>query len=283
MVERAAEKNLPAFDNETNNHRRNNATIFDIGITIHVTLYLLSHCATLAAPKKGRKVMRRTICLIAICLSGCGGSTVTPNTGTSIATPTPRTDEIVVFIGDSLTQGWGPEGLYGTPIANPTLDHLVPGSINAGISGQTSDQMLARFNTDVLSHHPAVVVIGAGTNDLRFDPNATVDNVATMAEEASSAGARVVITTVLPSALWTASTVMTQSEDLPDIQRFNHDLRLLTQTYGYTFVDYYDEMLNPDGSENTTLFIQDEIHPNEAGYSVMWSVLHPELVSLGVH
>ena len=63
----------------------------------------------------------------------------------------------VVFMGDSITDGWGRK--YGK---------FFPGKpyINRGISGQTTPQMLIRFRPDVIALKPKVVVILAGTNDL---------------------------------------------------------------------------------------------------------------------
>lgn len=70
----------------------------------------------------------------------------------------PAADEArVVFMGDSITEGWGelmPEFFAGKPY------------VNRGICGQTSPQMFARFRADIIALQPKVVVILAGTNDL---------------------------------------------------------------------------------------------------------------------
>src|ERR1700691_3254257 len=70
----------------------------------------------------------------------------------------------VVFMGDSITEGWGMKGTNGAPDRGV----FFPGKpyVNRGISGQTSPQMLVRFRQDVIHLHPAVVVILAGTNDI---------------------------------------------------------------------------------------------------------------------
>ena len=70
----------------------------------------------------------------------------------------PAADENrVVFMGDSITDGWGRQ--YG---------QFFPGKpyVNRGISGQTTPQMLVRFYPDVLKLNPAAVIILAGTNDI---------------------------------------------------------------------------------------------------------------------
>ena len=64
----------------------------------------------------------------------------------------------VVFMGDSITEGWKIEGCDGSFPGKPY--------INRGISGQTTPQMLLRFRQDVIDLKPKVVVILAGTNDI---------------------------------------------------------------------------------------------------------------------
>ena len=63
----------------------------------------------------------------------------------------------IVFLGDSITQGWGEDfkGLFG--------DVNV---VNRGISGDTSRGLLLRLKRDVIDLSPAAVVIMIGANDL---------------------------------------------------------------------------------------------------------------------
>src|SRR6185503_14169425 len=59
----------------------------------------------------------------------------------------------VVFMGNSITEGWKKYWFTGKPY------------VNRGIGGQTTPQMLVRFHKDVIALRPSVVVILAGTND----------------------------------------------------------------------------------------------------------------------
>src|SRR6187431_1742543 len=63
----------------------------------------------------------------------------------------------VVFLGDSITQGWG----GGLGAAFPGVKVA-----NRGIDGDTSRGVLIRLQEDVLSLDPAAVVLLIGTNDL---------------------------------------------------------------------------------------------------------------------
>lgn len=211
-------------------------------------------------------------------LCGCGSGSSDPTSPAVLLPQVPLpSGRLVAFMGDSITQYWS-----GGPPAYPTvpITTLVPGALEEGVAGQTTQQMQARFATDVLSKNPAVVVILGGTNDLRLEPSPSIDAIAAMAESAAASGARVVICTLPPSELWLGSTFLTQAETAPEEESFDWQLRVLALDYGYTLVDYYSAMLNPDGSPNESLFIADHIHPNAAGYSVMWSVLRPALARL---
>ena len=65
--------------------------------------------------------------------------------------------EAIVFLGDSITQGWG-----------DTMGGSFPGMkvANRGISGDTTRGMLIRLKEDVLALQPSAVVLLMGTNDL---------------------------------------------------------------------------------------------------------------------
>ena len=105
-------------------------------------------------------------------------------------------EQRVVFMGNSITQGWA-----------PLFDSLFPGKpyVGRGISGQTTPQMLVRFRQDVIALKPKVVVILGGTNDIAGNTGPSTlemieDNLASMTEVAKANGIRVVLVSVLPVA-----------------------------------------------------------------------------------
>jgi lysophospholipase L1-like esterase len=212
-------------------------------------------------------------------LSACGGGSTEPsNSTTEVPSEIPlASGPLVAFMGDSITQYWaGGAPAYPTP----PITTLVPGALDAGIAGQTTDQMQQRFASDVLSKNPDIVVILGGTNDLRLDENPSIDNIAAMADAAAAAGIHVVIGTVPPSELWLGSTFLTQAQTGPAIRQFNLQLHQLASAQGYALADYWPAMVNGDGSTNENLFLSDRIHPNADGYAVMWAVLRPVLVKV---
>ena len=73
------------------------------------------------------------------------------------ATEIQKDQNAVVFLGDSITQGWTPNfrgNFAGMKLAN------------RGIGGDTTRGMLIRLEQDVLSLNPAAVVMLMGTNDI---------------------------------------------------------------------------------------------------------------------
>jgi hypothetical protein len=67
----------------------------------------------------------------------------------------------VVFLGDSITQGWN-------SIARIFPDIKV---VNRGIGGDTTRGVLYRLNADVLALKPAAVVLLIGINDIGLNAN----------------------------------------------------------------------------------------------------------------
>ena len=107
-----------------------------------------------------------------------------------------KNDGRVVFMGNSITQGWAqymPE-----MFDNQTY-------INRGIGGQTTPQMLLRFRQDVIDLKPELVVILAGTNDIAGNtPLKGLETVAghlfSMAELARAHDIKVILCSVVPAA-----------------------------------------------------------------------------------
>ena len=73
------------------------------------------------------------------------------------ANKTVKVPSNVVFMGNSITDGWWP--------ADSTF-FIQNNFVDRGISGQTTSEMLVRFRQDVINLKPKAVVIMAGINDI---------------------------------------------------------------------------------------------------------------------
>lgn len=183
--------------------------------------------------------------------------------------PPPAAGEVrVVFMGDSITEGWGMKATA----TSPGRGEFFPGKpyINRGISGQTTPQMLLRFRQDVIELKPRVVVVLAGTNDIaentgKMTLGETENNIESMSELARANGIRPVLCSVLPASdFWWHKGL----EPAPKIRALNGWIKDYAARNGLVFVDYYSQMANSEGGLKTELS-PDGVHPNKAGYDIM--------------
>ncbi|MGA2711289.1 MAG: GDSL-type esterase/lipase family protein [Steroidobacteraceae bacterium] len=181
------------------------------------------------------------------------------------ALPPPKPGEHrVVFIGDSITEGWRD--------ADPQY-FASAGSISRidrGIGGQTSPQMLLRFQQDVIALHPYAVHILAGTNDVAgnwgaMPLEATERAIASMAELAHAHGIRVLIGSVLPAREFPWRPGLNPG---PAVLSLNGWLRAYSGSKGFIYVDYYARLTDGELGMRPEL-AADGVHPTPAGYALM--------------
>jgi lysophospholipase L1-like esterase len=182
--------------------------------------------------------------------------------------PVSPTETRVVFMGDSITEGWGMKAT----LTSPARGKFFPGKpyINRGISGQTTPQMLVRFRQDVVLLKPKVVVLLAGTNDIAENTGKESleeigNNIVSMSEIARANGIRVVLCSVLPASDFNWHKGL---EPAPKIKALNAWMKDYAAKNGFVYVDYYSPMANSEGGLKAELS-PDGVHPNKAGYDLM--------------
>ncbi len=167
----------------------------------------------------------------------------------------------IIFLGDSITEFWIDE-----------LPSFFEGRsfINRGISGQTTPQMLGRFEQDVISLNPNSLHILAGTNDIAGNTGdmslaETVENIRLMIQLAKANNIQVCLGAVLPAEVFNWRPLV---RPLNQIIELNKQLQLLSEMEGITFIDYHTAMRNEIGALNPDLS-DDGVHPNTLGYKRM--------------
>jgi lysophospholipase L1-like esterase len=175
--------------------------------------------------------------------------------------PPADNEQRVVFYGDSITDAWGRRA--GT---------FFPGKpyVNRGISGQTTPQMLVRFQQDVIHLHPAVVVILAGTNDIAGNtgpstPGMIEDNFVSMAAIAKQSGIKVVIASILPAYAYPWKPGVQPAGEIRDLNRWLQDF---CSREGLVYLDYYTKLADDRGGMRPGLSF-DGVHPTAQGYDLM--------------
>lgn len=166
----------------------------------------------------------------------------------------------VVFYGDSITDAWG----HGAD--------FFPGKpyVNRGISGQTTPQMLVRFQQDVVHLKPAAVVILAGTNDIAGNtgpetPEMIEDNFVSIAAISKQSGIRLIIASILPAAAYPWKPAVQPADQ---IRTLNSWLKDFCQRDGDVYLDYYSAMADAEGGMKPGLS-KDGVHPTPQGYAIM--------------
>jgi lysophospholipase L1-like esterase len=198
---------------------------------------------------------------------------------TKIVAPA-KNESRVVFMGDSITDGW----------VRPQYGGFFPGKpyIDRGISGQTTPQMLIRFRPDVLDLMPKAVVILAGTNDIAGNtgPMTLEDieaNLASMSELARARKIKVVLASVLP--VYDGGhngagkeVVMTDRRPPEKILALNAWVKKYCAENKFVYLDYFSAMVDDRGFLKRELS-EDGLHPNKAGYEVMGPLAEKAIAS----
>ncbi len=183
----------------------------------------------------------------------------------------------VVFLGDSIISFWD-------------LTKYFPGRpyVNRGIAGQTTSQMLLRFEQDVVSLQPETVVILAGTNDIaRHMGEPEIEaNYRAIAELSNANRIKVVFASLLPVHNYTFDSALT-FRPMRKITALNAWLKQYCELNRLTYLDYFSAMVDERGLLKKD-FSPDGLHPNADGYRVMAmlveSVLEePTSTSVSIH
>ena len=170
-------------------------------------------------------------------------------------------DTVVLAYGDSLTYGAGVNSNASYPqVLASLINHQV---INAGVSGETSAQGLARLPATLDEIQPALLILIHGGNDFlrKLSKAALKDNLSKMIEMAKDRSIPVVMMSVPKPAIFLKPAPV---------------YRALAEQYSLAL----DESTLSDvlGEQNLK---SDQIHPNAAGYRIIAEKLRDLLVASG--
>lgn len=175
----------------------------------------------------------------------------------------------LVFLGDSITQGWGDD--FGGAFEGVK-------TANRGISGDTTRGMLIRLQKDVIDLNPSGVVMLMGTNDIDDDATAETiaGNVKLIISELKkyNSAMPIVLCLVMPSSA-------EKSRPVEKIQELNKQYMALAKGDSQiTVVDIWTLFANAEGDAKKEEF-PDLLHPNEIGYEKWAAAMRPILATLG--
>ncbi|MFB2839783.1 SGNH/GDSL hydrolase family protein [Floridanema evergladense] len=169
----------------------------------------------------------------------------------------------LVFFGDSRAQEW-----------TSHIELTGFSMINGGISGQTSTQVLGRFEKQILPLRPQIILVQVGINDLKAIPlfpdrkNTIIANckanIQEIVKRSRSLGATVILTTVIPAGeiplerkpFWSSEI----DRAVVEVNSYIHSL----QAPNLIILDSYS-LLEQNRKNN----YQDTLHLNSQGYEIL--------------
>ena len=176
----------------------------------------------------------------------------------------------IVLMGDSITESWSNY--------SPEFFSEHGFLINKGISGETTPQMLDRFEADVLSLNPEGVIILAGINDIAqntgyISVSEIFDNVVFMTNLAKKNNIRPVLCSVLP-----ANELTWRPEIKPAalVIELNQKIKNYCKESNIVYLDYFSSMVG-EKKELRPELTYDGVHPNKEGYIIMEGLLETVL------
>ena len=190
----------------------------------------------------------------------------------------------VVALGDSLTVGFQAYGAdqdvgKSTPYTDYMIDRVRTDFqsdsfsveiINKGIVGELCEQMLARFDSDVIRLSPKVVIILGGSNDLGWGlaPREILSSLIKMYDLSLD-------NKITPIACTVPSILGYDEGILPRID-LNRLLQEHCQRIGIRCVDAFLGTLDPATSRLASEYSSDGLHLNSEGYRKMGAVIYEE-------
>lgn len=179
-----------------------------------------------------------------------------------------KDQKALVFLGDSITQGWGDDvggSLPGVKVAN------------RGISGDTTRGMLIRLKDDVLALNPSGIVMLMGTNDLEegAEPETIAGNFKLIIAELKKHNPKlpIVVCQVFPSS-------DTKKRPADKIKKVNELYAAAVKGDAQvTLVETWTLFANEKGDAKPEEF-PDLLHPNQAGYTKWAAAIRPILATL---
>ncbi|MGQ3055197.1 MAG: GDSL-type esterase/lipase family protein [Roseateles sp.] len=180
----------------------------------------------------------------------------------------------VVFIGDSITQGWEKEG------AAVWQRHFAPlHGLALGFGGDRTENVLWRLqHGEIDGIAPKVAVLMIGTNNTGHRAEAPATTAAGIQRLVAEIRQRLPKTQVLLLAIFPRS-------EKPDdfLRRLNEDVNRriagLADGKAVHFLNINPALLNPDGTLSKDV-MPDLLHPNERGYEIWQRAMAPQLQQL---
>lgn len=172
-----------------------------------------------------------------------------------------------VIAGDSITE------ILNMDLFNSYIKNSGKLVYNRGISGDTSNKFLERFDSNVLALKPSNLVLLIGTNDLSLTSNVdfVYSNIESAVDKAlaSNPDMNIILQSVYP-----VDYKNKRKNKL--ILELNEKLKLMCENKNITYLDMHSLLLDDLGGLDSK-FTYDGLHPNALGFEIAVNNIVPLL------
>jgi len=195
-------------------------------------------------------------------------------THNNLVAQTTKGDTNLVFIGDSITQGWGEAGK-----AEWDARFAPKGAINLGIGGDRTSQLLWRIDHGALDGFTAkLVVVKIGVNNLWYDEFGSAkiaEGIAKVVGEIreKQPKAKVLVLGILPTMQDPANGLRAKVKEVNALSAKRGDGKTVR------FLDIGAKFLEPDGTLSKDIS-PDFVHLSPKGYKIFADAIEPTIAEM---
>ena len=170
-------------------------------------------------------------------------------------------DENIVFFGDSITEGYNVKEFYD--------EYRV---VNSGISGNTTNDLINRIDSDLYDYNPSVVIIQIGTNDIRasIKDEEIINNIKKIIKgiRKNRKNASILIESIYPlnremdTEYWNG---VNEDYNNKHIIKLNKDIKKLCKIEHIKYIDVYSSLLD-DNKNLKEVYSKEGLHLTDLGY-----------------
>lgn len=202
----------------------------------------------------------------------------------------------VLIFGDSITQGfWDIEGGWVSRIRKHYDQQMIDGTdndpptiFNLGVSGNSSDDVLARFENETKARATEEIafVVAIGVNDARTkagvnysDPNRYKQNLSEILRLAKQHSSKILFVGLTPCVEERSNPVSWGDTGYTNgrIKEFDDALRQFCEEEQVLFVEVFEPFAK---AEAETELLPDSLHPNDEGHQLVADLVLPKLQDL---
>jgi lysophospholipase L1-like esterase len=184
----------------------------------------------------------------------------------------------LLFIGDSITEGWRGKGK-----AVWEKFYAPRNALNLGIGGDRTQHVLWRLqNGEVDGLNPKVTVLLIGINNTSKEKDGKDRNTAPEVIEGVTAVVKEIQTRLPKTKVLLLAVLPYKQKGDPmrdKVAEINKGISNLGKNKHVTFLDISKKFLEPDGTLSTEI-MPDLLHPNDKGYQIWADAMEPTLKKL---